>query len=30
MSPDKILYVDDEPMALKYFERLVRDRKSVV
>lgn len=23
MSPDKILYVDDEPMALKYFERLV-------
>ncbi|MDB5895137.1 MAG: hypothetical protein JWQ88_2668, partial [Rhodoferax sp.] len=23
MRPDKILYVDDEPMALKYFERLV-------
>jgi two-component system probable response regulator PhcQ len=23
MSADKILYVDDEPMALKYFERLV-------
>jgi len=23
MSPDKILFVDDEPMALKYFERLV-------
>lgn len=23
MKPDKILYVDDEPMALKYFERLV-------
>ncbi len=23
MRPDKILYVDDEPMALKYFERLI-------
>ncbi len=23
MKPDKILYVDDEPVALKYFERLV-------
>lgn len=23
MKPDKILFVDDEPMALKYFERLV-------
>ncbi len=23
MKPDKILYVDDEPMSLKYFDRLV-------
>ncbi len=23
MRPDKILYVDDEPMALKYFDRLI-------
>ena len=30
MSPDKILYVDDEPMALKYFERLVSPLAPVI
>ena len=30
MSPDKILFVDDEPMALKYFERLVSSLAPVV
>ncbi|MEO5658607.1 MAG: response regulator [Polaromonas sp.] len=30
MSPDKILFVDDEPMALKYFERLVSPVASVI
>jgi two-component system, probable response regulator PhcQ len=30
MSPDKILFVDDEPMALKYFERLVSPLAPVI
>lgn len=30
MSADKILYVDDEPMALKYFERLVSPLAPVI
>ncbi len=30
MSPDKILYVDDEPMALKYFDRLVSPLAPVI
>jgi two-component system, probable response regulator PhcQ len=30
MSPGKILYVDDEPMALKYFERLVSPLAPVI
>ena len=30
MSPDKILYVDDEPMSLKYFERLVSPLAPVI
>ncbi len=30
MSPDKILFVDDEPMALKYFERLVSTLAPVI
>jgi two-component system, probable response regulator PhcQ len=30
MSPDKILFVDDEPMALKYFERLVSSLAPVI
>ena len=30
MKPDKILYVDDEPMALKYFERLVSPMAPVI
>jgi two-component system probable response regulator PhcQ len=30
MTPDKILYVDDEPMALKYFERLVSPLAPVI
>ena len=30
MKPDKILYVDDEAMALKYFERLVSPMAPVI
>ena len=30
MSPDKILFVDDEPMAIKYFERLVSPLAPVI
>ena len=30
MKPDKILYVDDEPMALKYFDRLVSPLAPVI
>ena len=30
MSPNKILFVDDEPMALKYFERLVSPLAPVI
>ncbi|WP_367847810.1 response regulator [Rhodoferax sp. WC2427] len=30
MRPDKILYVDDEPMALKYFERLINPMAPVL
>ncbi|MEO7954856.1 MAG: response regulator, partial [Polaromonas sp.] len=30
MTADKILYVDDEPMALKYFERLVSPLAPVI
>lgn len=30
MTPDKILFVDDEPMALKYFERLVSPLAPVI
>jgi two-component system probable response regulator PhcQ len=30
MRPDKILFVDDEPMALKYFERLVSPLAPVI
>jgi two-component system, probable response regulator PhcQ len=30
VSPDKILFVDDEPMALKYFERLVSPLAPVI
>ena len=30
MSPDKILFVDDEPMARKYFERLVSPLATVI
>lgn len=30
MKPDKILYVDDESMALKYFERLVSPMAPVI